>query len=280
MNHLKLLFLLLFITISGIMFGQDMILKKNNEIIQCKIKEIGLDEIKYTMPEFSSDILFSIDKDRITKIIFADGKEMEFEKELTNPANYAENNKNALKIDFMSPITGNTTFYFERSIKPGRSFEAGLGIIGMGINVADENAGGAFMKFGYKFMKDPDFYLRGMRYAHILKGSYVKPEISFGVYGRKFTDYYYDSYDPWGNWIYTEPIERSETVVSGAIQIVFGKQWVFDNVFLIDIYSGVGYGFSNKTHHYDGGYHYGYTIGGSGFPVAASAGIKIGYLFK
>ncbi|HQO48823.1 MAG TPA: hypothetical protein PK939_00245 [Bacteroidales bacterium] len=280
-------FILLVILFSAVMsastMAQDLILKKNNEIINCKIKEIGLDEVKYILPNHPADLLFSIDKDYITKVVLENGQELEFKKAMTDPENYKENKKNALKIDFLSPLSGNTTFAYERSLRPGRSVEGTLGIIGLGTDPNDENAGGIFMKFGYKFIKDPDFYLRGMRYAHILKGSYVKPEFAFGVFGHDYYDWrnYNGYYDQWGYWVYTEPQKERGTVISGTIQLVLGKQWVFDNAFLIDMHAGFGYGFSSgHDNDYEVGYHYGYTIAPSEFPISFSTGIKIGYLFK
>ncbi len=178
------LIVLALIFIAGAARAQDIIMKKNKELIKCKVKEIGLDEIKYSLPDYPADVLFSIDKDDLDKIVFENGKEMEFQQKMSNPATYAENKKNLLKIDFLSPLTGNTTFGYERSLRPGRSYEVNLGIIGLGVDVSDRNAGGAFLKFGYKLIKDPDFYLRGMRYAHILKGGYIKPEIALGLYGH------------------------------------------------------------------------------------------------
>ncbi|MDP3441897.1 MAG: hypothetical protein Q8T08_03470 [Ignavibacteria bacterium] len=284
MKYIKLLSVMLLMLTVGSLHAQDMILKKNNEIIKCKIKEIGLDEVKYTIPEYSAEVTFSIDKDNLTKVIFENGKEMEFQKAMTDPANYIENKKNSLEVEFMSPITGNLTFAYERSLKPGRSMEGTLGLIGLGVNVNDENAGGAFVKFGYKFIKDPDFYLRGMKYAHILKGAYVKPEIALGLMGRDYYDYYnYGGYyDQWGNWIYQDPQQGRETVFSGTIQLVIGKQWVFDNAFLVDWYGGVGYGFTTQSNSdYDSNpYYYGYTIADAAFPISFSAGLRLGYLFK
>lgn len=243
-------------------------MKKNNELIKCKIKEIGLDEIKYTLPEYSQDVLLSIDKDEIVKIIFENGKEMEFQKKMTNPETYQENKKNIIKVDFLSPLTGNTTFAYERSLRPGRSVEASLGIIGLGIDPGDENPGGAFVKFGYKFIKDPDFYLRGMRYAHILKGGYIKPEVALGFLSRD--TYNYDNF-------YNDRIVR-EDAFSGTFQLVFGKQWVFDDIFAVDLYAGIGYGFTTSEN--GDGYHYGYVIADNSFPISFSSGLKIGYLFK
>jgi hypothetical protein len=267
---LPVLIALMAIFVTQSVVAQDVILKKDNNLINCKIKEVGLDEIKYSLPDYPADLIFSIDKDNITKIIFEGGKEMTFQKEMTNPENYKDNKKNALKINFLSPLMGSTSFSYERSLKPGRSMEGTIGIIGLGLDPNGENPGGAFVKFGYKFIKDPDFYLRGMRYAHILKGGYLKPEISFAFFGHDTYDYYIDYY-PYTNY------DRRENVVSGTLQLVMGKQWVFDNAFLIDMYSGVGYGFTTENY---GGLSYGYVIGDNSFPISFSAGLKIGFLFK
>ncbi|MCK4677110.1 MAG: hypothetical protein KAT48_03180, partial [Bacteroidales bacterium] len=255
----------LLLAMSQFVIAQDQIHKRNNEIINCKIKELGSESVKYLLPDYPDDVSFSIDNDKILKIVFENGKEHFFQKEMFNPENYVDDRKNAIKLDFISPLTGNTTFAYERSIKPGQSFEVTLGIIGMGFDPNDENARGAFTKFGYKFIKTPDFYFNKMRYAHILKGSYIKPEISFGYYSH--TDYYKDSWEGSNN-------ER-EPVVSGSLHLVLGKQWVYSNVFLVDFSVGVGYGFDNI----DGGYHYGYATSDGSFPISGSANLKVGYLF-
>lgn len=271
MKSFFLAFLSLLLLSGNLVMSQDIIMKKNDELIKCKIREIGLDEIKYNLPDYSTDVLFTIDKDNITKIIFENGKEMEFQQEMTNPANYEDNRKNILKIDFLSPLTGNTTFAYERSLRPGRSIEATLGIIGLGLNNNDRNAGGVFTKFGYKLIKNPDFYLRGMRYAHLLKGSYVKPELSLGFFNHDIW--------MWRNYDNNYSSEKSrESVFSGTVQMVLGKQWIMDNAFAIDLFAGIGYGFSTTEDFTP--YHYGYSVIDESFPVAFSAGFKIGYLFK
>ena len=262
-------FLAILLLFSSSVLAQDIIMKNNTEAIHCKVREIGLDEIKYNLPDYPGDVMFAIDKDKISKIIFENGKEMVFEKEMTNPLNYVDNKKNIIKVDFLSPLTGNTTFAWEHSMRPGRSYELTLGIIGLGLDNNNRNAVGGFTKFGYKFIKDPDFYLRGMQYAHVLKGSYVKPELTFGLFEK----------DVWAWSDYGFSSEKSrESVISGTVQIVLGKQWVFDNAFSIDFFGGVGYGFTTSEAYT--GYHYGYTVADKNFPLAFSAGFKIGYLFK
>jgi hypothetical protein len=247
------------------LFAQDQIHKKNSEIINCKVKEIGMDEIKYTQPDYPQDVLFVIDKDKVLKVVFSDGKELYFQKEMTNPENYEDNRKNAIKIDFLSPLTGNTTFAYERSLRPGRSIEATLGIIGLGANPNDYDPLGVFIKFGPKFIKSPDFYLRGMKYAHILKGGYIKPEFSIGYYSRYFEEWF------------DNRKERDE-VLNATIMLNIGKQWIFDNSFLVDFYFGVGYGFDTDDRETE--YHYSHLITSEEVPLSFGAGLKIGWLFK
>lgn len=277
---MKQLFFLVTLSVLSLQaFTQDIILKKNDEMLKCKIKEIGLDEIKYTLPEYSSDVTFVIDKDAITKIIFENGKEMAFEEAMTDPNNYLDNHKNALKIEFLSPVFGNTTLAWEHSLRPGRSYEVTFGIAGLGLDMYAENPAGVFTKFGYKFIKSPDFYLRGLRYAHLLKGSYFKPEISLGlvemdVYRQREV---YDSYYQW--YYFTEEKSR-EPVFAAALQAVIGKQWIFDNLFCADIHFGIGYGFNTATNNWTNTYHSGFIAHSDGFPISVSGGFKIGFLIK
>ena len=261
--------LLLFFCVS--VLGQDQIIKKKQAVISCKVKEIGMDEIKYIMPEYSPDLIFSIDKSKVMKIIFANGKEMFFKDEMLNPDNYVDNSRNAFKVDFISPLTGNTTFAFERNIRPGRSWEASLGIIGLGANVMDD-AFGLFGRFGYKFIKSPDFYLRGMRYAHILKGGYIRPEIAFGSYSYRRTVYDYS-----GGYPYNHQLKNVNNTFA-SLMLNIGKQWVFDNSFLVDAYVGVGYGFDSDN--YDDGYNFAMVTASDNTPLSFGAGLKVGFLFK
>jgi len=247
-------------------FGQDQIIKKNKDVINCKVKEVAMDEIKYLLPDYQPDVIFTIEKSKIEKIIFENGQEMNIVDDMNDPSNYADQKKNALKVDFLSPLTGNTTFSYEHSLKPGRSIEAGLGIIGLGIDPNDVDQAGAFVKFGMKFIKSPSFYLRGMKYAHVLKGGYFKPEIMFGYYAQ----------DESGNTYEYPPSTGRKSVFTGGVQLILGKQWVMDDSFLVDFFAGMGYGFDNQG----GDYHYGWVVASDEVPLSFSAGLKIGFLFK
>jgi len=277
MKTIKSLGLLIAIlVIANSVYAQDLIYKKNKEVILSKIVEIGLDEIKYREYNNSESIVYSIAKSEITKIKFENGKEEFFVDDMQNSNLYADQKKQAIKFDFFSPIYYRFSFGYERSIKPGQSMEFGLGIVGLGNlpEVLKEgfnyDASGAFARAGLKFIKTPDFYLRGMKYAHILKGSYFKPEFVMGSVTQKFDEQ---------NW-YTGIIEkRSINNTYIHIMLTAGKQTVFDDVFLIDYFVGMGYNIANTVGKSSNIDIYDYaSIGGT--MMRFQAGFKVGYLFK
>jgi hypothetical protein len=249
--------------------AQDKLIKTSNDTINCVIKEIGDLEIKYANPDISKDILFGIDKANVSKIILANGKEMYFSAALTDPDNYADNHKNAIKINFLSPLFNSFNFNYERSLKPGHSIEGTIGIIGMGNDIYSNNEKGVFMKLGYKFIKSPDYYLRGQRYAHILKGAYIRPEIAFSSYSYDSEqDYYYSS---------SSSHSSREDNLMFALLLNFGKQWVIDNGFIIDTFIGVGYAFGDDSESH--GMHKAFIGGVDEFPMAFTMGVRVGWCF-
>lgn len=267
---LALIFLTLAVT------AQDKIIKKNTEIINCKVTEIGADEIKYYY-ENSPKLIFGIDKALVEKIEFGTGEVIEVEDNtFRNPEYYVNQSKNALKVNFLSPLFGTTEFAYERSIKPGKSWEVALGIIGLGVDIQDNNPRGLYGKFAYKFIRDPDFYISRMHYSHILKGAYFAPEIALRyVAYDNYVDYYYSPYgsdDSYSN----SGSENRTNQTTLAFMLKLGKQWVFDDSFLIDMFFGVGYGIGADE---DEGLPYGFLVAPKEFPIALTTGIKVGWVF-
>ncbi len=256
---------------------QDTIYKRNGEVIICKVKEIGTTEIKYASSEFKSDLLFAIEKNEIDRIVFADGKVQTFERqkalaetiERNSEELYQTQRKSAIKIDFLSPAVNTTSLTYERCTRPGQSLEFSVGAVGLGFADWDEKASGVLIRGGYKFMRNPDFYMRDMRYAHILKGRYLKTEFDFASYQVETDRYAFD---------FENKIEKYN-LTKWAILIVFGNQWVFNDIFLIDLYSGIGLG-SNNQSELDDSYPYGFTTLGSDVPLSFSFGLRIGFLLK
>ncbi len=250
-------------------FSQDRIVKLNRDTIYCRIKEIGDDEIKYTQKEYKGDVVFGIDKNKVTLVIFSDGKELKIKDSMFDSAQYESQHKNALKVGFFSPLFGATSFSFEHSLKPGSSVEATLGIIGLGDDINGASSGGLYLKFGYKFIKSPDFYLKGTRYAHILKGAYIRPEITFLNYSAEpVNDYLYS-----GNSVAVS----KESMTMFAIMLNTGKQWVINDRFLFDWFIGAGYGFGDVKN--SNGFRFAFLGGGPDSKFVMTSGIRIGILF-
>jgi hypothetical protein len=247
--------------------AQDRIIKITNDTITCKIKEIGDDEVKYTHKDYNNDVIFGIDKNKVRLIIFSDGKELNIKNSMYDSSQYKSQRKNALKVGFLSPIFGATSFTFEHSLKPGSSIEATLGIIGLGDNINGDASGGMYLKFGYKFIKSPDFYLKGMRYVHILKGAYIRPEVIFSSYSQS------PNIDNWN----ISGSGAKETVTMFAIMLNTGKQWVINDRFLFDWFIGAGYGFGDAKS--SNAFRFAFLGGGSDSRFVISSGIRVGVLF-
>jgi hypothetical protein len=272
MIRLRLASTLFILFISTVLFAQDKLADKlmlrDGTVIVCQVREIGDDEIKYVQDGFRADVVFGIDKNKVSSIVFSDGHELKLTDSMFGKDNYLQQRKNAFKFHFFSPVFGATAFTYERSLKPGSSIEAGVGIIGLGQDVYDEHASGVYFNVGYKFIKDPDFYLKGMRYAHVLKGAYFKPEIALSTYNQKNNML-------WNGSSYTN---TNDNVMVGAFILNVGKQWVFANRFLVDWYVGGGYGISMSGES-NNARHYAFTGATSDTPLVINSGFSIGFLY-
>ncbi|WP_290710953.1 hypothetical protein, partial [Flavihumibacter sp. CACIAM 22H1] len=190
---------------SIVALAQDKIHKKDGQIIAAKVTEVGVDEIKYLLEGEMNGPVYVIEKIRLIKIVFANGRVETYHQKLKDPALYQDQRKNALKLNFLSPLFGHTWLSYERSLAPGRSIDLSLSLIGLGKSISFDDyyydpvsgnsqryrrgAVGAAIGVGYKFIKTPDFLNRDIRYAHILQGSYFKPVFYLGAYGENIIVY-------------------------------------------------------------------------------------------
>jgi hypothetical protein len=277
----KTIIALLFLTLGLSAQAQDKIVKKGGEVLEVTILEISPNEIKYQLFSDPQGPIFIMDKDRIAEVIYKNGRVEKYEKPLNDAELYVDQKKRALKMNFISPLLGYTQFAYEQNIKPGRSFEVSLGIIGLGknqelsywnANLEKEDQKGLFGSFGYKFIRVPDFTANNQKYGHILQGLYVKPEVMLGHFSR---NYYY----------FNQSTIQNRNTTFGAVMVNLGKQWVFSDVFLVELYGGVGYAFqkqrdkTNDFYDYNGRL-YGLIAGDDDASFAVSGGFRIGILLK
>ncbi len=141
-----------------------------------------------------------------------------------------------------------------------------MGYIGLGLAEEEVNPSGILFRGGYKLMRSPGFFVKDMRYAHILKGEYVKFELDIASYGFNETDYF-------------EVTDQRSSLSKWAVLIVLGKQWVFRDKALVDLYSGIGFGRRNRSE-VDFLWPYGFGVLGKSFPLATSFGIRVGFLTR
>jgi len=244
----KLLFFfigLFFLNIS--LKAQDKIYRKNGEVLKVKILEVSSSEIKYKIFGDDSGPVYILEKDRIKKIEYENGRIEKPTIDLKDPEQYADQLKKGIKIDFLGPLLGYSQFTYEKSTGVGKGYELTLGIIGAGKNQTLEyydnqfrsvkkNQFGVAAGAGYKFSKLPDFLFGRTRFTHLMQGAYAKPILYLGNYSQNRIAYK-------GNNQYV--VER-QNITFGALQVELGKQWVFGDKFLIDVYWGLGWGADNK----------------------------------
>ena len=270
-------------------YSQDVIFKRNGSQVKAKIIEIGTSEIKYKIPDNPDGPVYAIDKNAINKIVYQNGREETYVPDLKDLENYSGQLNKAIKIDFLSPLLGFTQISFEKSLGVGKSYELSLGIIGlgksnrleyydMGAHNVNRKQLGAFVSAGYKFNKLPDFIFGRTRFTHIMQGGYVKPILYIGNYSENQIIY--------KSVTQTYNVEKQNTTF-GALQIEFGKQWVFGEKFLLDAYWGLGYGADNKSradnqdyNDVNTAYNYGNARLGKSLGFSTTFGLKAGLLIK
>jgi hypothetical protein len=280
--------------IFSLSFSQDKIYRNNGKVVEAKILEIGSDEIKYKEFHNLDGPIYVLETDRIKKIVFENGTVQKFQDNYKDPERYAGQMNKAIKVNFLSPLYGYTEIGFEKSTGVGKGYEFSLGIIGLGksenldyyayqFRTVKRGQAGAFVSAGYKFNKLPDFILFGKtRMAHLMQGTYAKPIFYIGHYNEN------------------QLVEKSNNVVEvgkqhvtfAALQIELGKQWVFGDKFLLDLYWGIGYGVDNKKDayqsytgyydEYDGAAVFNYANGrlGKSPGFSTTFGMKFGLLIK
>ncbi len=268
----------------------DTIYKKSGKIMVVKVTEVLPDVVKYVYHNGADSIIMGVDREELKKIAFANGAVQSFIAEMINPEHYADQHKSDLKMDFLAPTLYHVSIAYERSIKPGMSWESGVSIIGIGNRPEDyRTTNGAIMSGGLKFMLSPDYYASRQHYAHILKGGYIRIQGYLGYYTESYASYLNSNNN---GYYYTQtPFTEKDNYTVGALHIQFGKQYIFDNIFLFDIYAGLGYDFvsvsSNNpdANNYtfdasnNGGYYYNFLGLGGSVPLSLSAGMRIGILF-
>ena len=285
MKTLQYFLITAFFLLGTASLAQDTIYYRSGEVKLGKVVEIGLDDIKYHNPGQETPVM-TVDKNDLRKVVMSDGTILRFEEDPLDLAPTAKGLKKtrAIKIEFFAPLTNDFAFCFEHLIKKGMSLEYKLGIVGVGVGADDETASGLWVKTGIKFFNSPEYYKRGMKRSHPLRGGYIKPEIIFSRFSVR--EIYYSNFSGW--FSPTPQIKYTKNVdyTSYAVNLVFGKQSVLGETVTLDYYLGFGYGgvhgeedLDPNFDFFDRTYFYSHSFLGEDFPLSISGGVTLGILF-
>ncbi len=302
---MKQFFCLLLVLLSVAAGAQDKIyVRTQKQPIVGIITEVGTTDVKYHLVDRPLPVL-TIEKQDIIRIQFESGQVLQLADPAKDFSLYYDQHLWNAKLNLFSPINGHTQLFLEQSVKPGKSREFELNLIGLGIdpNMLDAptnpqtgkiytyGARGLGLGYGLRFIRMPDFIGTNTRLRHLMQGSYIKPAISLSYYQRNFVTYDYR----YSNSTYT--VER-KPVFSALGSVSFGRQWILDNTISIDAYVLAGIGYDNvrstqekviqdvqgnPLYNYSDNTPYnafGYTrFSKSDLGVALGAGLRIGFLF-
>ena len=167
----------------------------------------------------------------------------------------AENYDNAVKVTFLSWVTGSTKISFERVLSNRQSAEICTSMIGAGFDKFQNKPLGFTLRYSHKFFL-------GNNYHGGLKGFYVRPEAIYSHY----------------NYNAQETLLRTPARM-GALLATTGYQVNF-NRFLVDAWVGGGYAFGTPA---ETGYHHGFALwnvmGTKNDNIALSFSIRLGFCF-
>ena len=287
--------------------AQDVITKKNGDVLKVKIVEVGTSEVKYRLPEAPEGPVIVISRSDIKsiKVEGKNGQTVNLIDEKADPMGVTHEpiiaKASAVKFNFFSPIYQNLAFSYEQVIHPGYNAEIGLGLVGPGIGSNSYDPHGLYLKAGIKFLlgnvADVEDGKR-LRYSHPLKGRYIKLEASFW---DESTSQQYQGYYVNGNGGYGTNYPFQDYTISAAHQgwalmFIYGRQFILANMFTFGYYIGIGYTGENTQYtsnvnpipagtsasYIDNNRYglYSFTTGSEPLPIGITGGINLGYIFK
>lgn len=163
--------------------------------------------------------------------------------------------KNAVKVTFLSWITGSTKLSYERVLGHHQTGEICASLIGAGFDKFGNQPRGYTMRYGHKF------FVAGNE-GDGLKGVYLRPEVIYSTYN------------------YNQSLTGERTLARmGTLLATAGYQTHYGR-FLIDVWAGAGPAFGTPA---ETGYHHGFALwnlfGHRSDNIALSFSIRLGVCF-
>jgi hypothetical protein len=266
-TSLHLFFLIGFVSIG--LSQSDTLFLKNNKKTSCKIFEINEYEIKYRAGDLLDGPIYVIDKTTVIKYKLANGfTEMLLPDELSLEHEHKEilGNRQVIKIHPFSFAGSHIGFAYEKVIKVGMNLDIEGGYINSSITNSNNNwsslnsyylfnnnpmYSGLYFKPGIKFFLGQDFSVRGLKYAHPLKGRYIKLDLAVSYLNYRDLAMVYQSSPVYPGSIATRTVYSDFNTVAYGGFVNYGRQFILGNILTMDYYFGVGFtgrsnSYSNK----------------------------------
>jgi len=252
-------------------FGQDILIRTNNDSLKGKIISIGPDKIKFKKTGNPNYPVMDIYKNQVKEIIFENGNHMTVIYDMYQVPNdmIIKPRTHVVKFDYLSPIWNHYTIGYEWNIATATSMEFKGGFIGTQVSRALKHSEGGFFKAGIKFIYLTESFQKGIKYVRPMQGAYFKPELIFSKYTTNEEN---------GKVNYT----------NAAVNIIFGKQYILGDIIAFDFFGGIGYGYQYSSYHaksiydqksVDFSYAYSHIFMGKNLPLAISGGLLIGFVY-
>lgn len=253
MRMKKIIFASSLICLSFLGFTQSDTLFTRTQKIICKLVEINENEFKYRSANNPEGPVYFLNRATVLKYTLSNGiSERVVKDELSLENEHAEilDNREVIKVHPFAFAFNHVSLSYEKVLKVGTNLDVEIGYINSSINSNPLNTvfgnpfhTGVYIKPGLKFFLGQDYSVKGLRYAHPLKGRYIR--LDFAASFINYQDI---------NRIYYTPTQGVVSVTSNLNALAyggfvnFGRQYILGNVLTLDYY--IGFGFTAYSYEY------------------------------
>lgn len=267
--------------------GQDSLFYTNGNFVTGRVEEVGVELVRYRTWSADAPVIVVAEKRDLARVKLESGQEFIFNNASTDVPATAEflARKQAITMDVIAPALNHIVLGYERAIGRRVSICARVGYIGFwNYDDGDDafNSTGGLLRVGVKFIlpHSPRRTLTA-RDQHPLSGWYLRPEILFSSWERRYNSYqgYFPPY-----LVST----TKEPYSSAAVNLTIGRQVLLGERFTFDISGGLGYGLQWQQGRIMGAsdfdqhrqyYSFSHLFMGDRTPLTMSGGLQFGYVF-
>ena len=239
--------------------------KKQKKVI-CKITEINDLDIKYTLAGNSDGPVFVVSKATIYKYTLANGyTELIVPDELSLENEHMDiiKNRQVIKINPFCLVNTQISIAYEKVIRVGMNLDVEVGYINNSMNknplIPNRSFGnqgyfyyggynntdpvfsyGGYVKPGIKYFLGQDYSVKGLKYAHPLKGRYIRLELALSYLNFQNIKRYEYLYSYAANTNTTKTITTNIASFAYGGLVSYGRQFILGNILTLEYYVSLG----------------------------------------